>query len=305
MKIIRTLILSLIAAMNISFAGEMDGNKDYPKKWVFGADALYLQPDVGILDIRGLQSDTLNLGQYRNYAPNYNWGFVVNGSYYLNLDNDVTVEWYHSEHSTKRSFGAILSVAGDYLSSASGSIDPSWNAVNFEIAQNLHFTDRRSARLHAGVEYAQIATDESRTVVLATSSLPNYASINRVYNGFGPRIGATLSQSWMNGFDIYGSVATAILIGTQSSETEYVVKYLDRSISRSAIVPELELKLGADYQLPSTSYGQVTLNAGWMWVNYFNASLFDNYNLALSGVNMMNVDFGVQGLFFGFKWSKD
>ena len=41
--------------------------------------------------------------------------------------------------------------------------------------------------------------------------------------------------------------------------------------------------------------GDLTLDAGWMWINYFNTA-----NSLGSG--LLDNDFGLQGLYFGLKW---
>ena len=52
--------------------------------------------------------------------------------------------------------------------------------------------------------------------------------------------------------------------------------------------------------------GDLVLDVGWMWVNYFNAQQFGaNVGLVGTGANrgiVSSSDFGEQGLNFGLKW---
>ena len=110
------------------------------------------------------------------------------------------------------------------------------------------------------------------------------------YNGFGPRFGADMRYGLGNGFGIYGKAATAILAGT-STNSIYVYN------SATAIVPEVEGKLGIDYTA-ALAMGDLTLDLGWMWVNYFSVAQATPATLA----NSTQRDFGLQGLYFGMKW---
>lgn len=274
------------------------------KMWSVGAQALYLKPDLNTINVRGLRTLADGKQQYVNYDANYQWGFMVNAGYQFSTGRDVNLNWYHVQSTQSREFGAIKSNAGDALASAYGSISPKWNAANVEVGQQLNFTDLQTIRVHAGVQYAQIALDETRiaSVIRGADLLNNTAYINRVFNGFGPRIGSDLSQHWNNGLGAYGKMAASMLVGTQNSNTGYRALYPGRTIKMSTIVPELELKLGVDYS-HSLANGYLTAEAGWMWANYFNATLHDNYNLLANSVNVNKADFGLQGLFFGLKWA--
>jgi len=63
-------------------------------------------------------------------------------------------------------------------------------------------------------------------------------------------------------------------------------------------VPELEAKLGLNYGY-ALAQGQLSVDAGWIWVNYFNPMVIAS-RYAFDGVEQSN--FGVQGPFFGLKW---
>ena len=63
-------------------------------------------------------------------------------------------------------------------------------------------------------------------------------------------------------------------------------------ISSNQAVPLLDFKLGANYK-HDVYHGELTLDAGWLWVDYF--AVIDQ-----NGNDNGNVSF--QGLYFGLKW---
>ena len=98
-----------------------------------------------------------------------------------------------------------------------------------------------------------------------------------------------------NGLGIYANAAVAILAGTRAYNATYTDSFTNNfkfNSSITGVVPALDAKLGAQYH-HALAQGELTLDAGWMWVNYFNVqeTLASNTN-----------DFGLQGLYFGLKW---
>ena len=273
--------------------------------WDFGAKALYMQPSLnsnvggGVLDAA------------TSHNPNYNWGFQIEGSYHFNTGNDLNLNWYHISKSSSKAFGArpATTVAlGPFLGtetitpvSAASSVDPKWDMVNMEFGQHVDFGDNKAIRFHGGAEYARLANQVSRSGeatlagTLASGTYTNAMTYNPTYNGFGPRLGADMAYGFGNGLGIYANGATAMLAGTSaftSTHTDSLGNTNSNSQSRTTIVPEIDAKLGATYTY-AMAQGDLTLDAGWMWVNYFN--VHENNDSVRS-------DFGLQGPFIGLKW---
>ena len=282
--------------------------------WEFGAKAIYLKAQTG--DNSGY-NPVFDDSRYVDHAPNYNWGFQIEGAYHFNTGNDLKLDWYHLSHSSQGSIGAQpaftfynpTSLGGTQtttINSASKSVDPKWDAVNIEVGQHVDFGDNKAIRFHGGAQYARVTNEintTSNTSFTATSpavTLNNYRQVQNyghTYNGFGPRVGMDLSYDWGNGLGIYANGATAILAGTRSFSDSYTDSLSPRNatvsnLSRTAVVPVMDAKLGATYTY-AMAQGDLTLDAGWMWVNYFSAQ---------SNVAGSTSDFGLQGPFVGLKW---
>ena len=176
--------------------------------------------------------------------------------------------------------------------------------MDVELGQHVDFGDMKFIRLHGGVEYARVATNVSTQI----NALARDESRSSVYNGFGPRGGVDATYELGNGFGVYGKGAGSVLVGTGSANSQTYLNSVAKSsssFSRTTIVPELEAKLGFTYDY-AMAQGDVTLDVGWMWANYFNAqaSVADvtiPRNAAFSGLAFNN-DWGIQGLYFGAKW---
>lgn len=296
----KTAVAVLALGSSAVFAGTMGpvctpGSVTVPcerSAWDFGVRALYLQTTGE--DFAGTRTVGTTT-RYDNYNDNWGWGFQLEGSYHFSTGNDVNVNWYHLSDSGHRnsSLGADLTAA---LPLGSIRLEPKWDAVNFEFGQMVNFGEFKKIRFHGGAQYARIDRDY-RVNNLAGVSV---ATANQKFNGFGPRIGADMSYDLANGFAIYGNGASTLLVGdSKFSDNVTAIAPLFAGItsfhgSRTILVPELEAKLGVKYTY-AMAQGDLTLDAGYMWVNYLN--VHSDPALAIG-----NTNFGVDGIIFGAKW---
>jgi len=289
--------------------------------WDLGAKALYLQSNVG--DI----SRTVSTGAGRSadfgHNPKWGWGFMIEGSYHFNTGNDLNLNWYHVNNSHSGGFNGsrVVDVSGtallDFSNPAgttttfnreSGTISPHWDAVNLEFGQHVDFGENKSIRFHGGVEYARLTSNATTysSGSIATSAGSTSFNTTRTtdpsYNGFGPRLGADMAYDWGNGLGIYANGAAGLLAGSSKFSTTRNDLVTGRTVtvngSSTTVVPELEAKLGATYSY-AMAQGDLTLDVGWMWVNYFNA--ISRENQAVFGTPTRS-DFGLEGPFIGLKW---
>ena len=306
--------------------------------WDFGGYALYLQPTysgtmayVGSYDtaarIAGnpITTETSHLNHIKRAQP-WNWGFKLEGSYHYGMGNDVNLNWYH--YSNKSNFAYVngTNVNAQFTAdpllgyAVAATQKPQWDAVNLEFGQHVDFTEASKIRFHAGAQYGRVNTSESGVYAnnvgvtdVTTGAVVGAYSNSSTYNGFGPRTGADLSYGFGNGFSLYGNGAATLLVGKSKFSTSLVgTRVIDIPLdvhawdnttygSSTAVVPELEAKLGAVYTYAMTS-GDLTLDAGYMWVNYFNVQTGDTYAAYNTSTAGAQNDFSLNGVYFGLNW---
>ncbi len=322
LKLKKTAIAVLALGGSAVFAGTMGpvcapGNVTVPCEhtaWDFGAQALYLQPSLAGLGYVG-STQTGTVSSYNDHGFRWGWGFMIEGSYHFNTGNDLNLNWYHWNRSTTITPGAGFTtntVVSSYFPDVALQSKPKWDAVNLEFGQHVDFGDARFVRFHGGAQYARINMHRALAAggyTPITAGVPGVATAtpvavehNLTYNGFGPRVGADLVYGFGNGLGIYAKAASALLVGSQGFNGAVSTIEIDSlrhsyfSGSRTQIVPEVESKLGAQYTY-SMAQGDLSLDAGWMWLNYFNAA-HEGKGFGTEA----QADFGLQGPFIGLKW---
>ena len=308
--------------------------------WHIGLQALYLKPSYSdnlswpAVPYNKTSSQTDHISShiysdsYVSNNPAWRWSFEMEASYHFHTDNDLNITWYHlGNRTTLRNVDSIFTITSnppgtDTVVSQQLAIKPSWDAVNLEFSQHINFNEREQVHFHGGVQYAHIKNNASNV----TTSTPIFdingdylyseqLVISTTYNGFGPRIGADFSYQLGRSFVFFANGATALLTGTttftqsnnyQLSPPTNVDSRKSSRGSKRALVPELEGKLGVNYTYAMIK-GKLTVDVGYMWVNYFNAqtalpaqtlgSDIDNSDITFSDSN-----FSVQGPYVGLKW---
>jgi hypothetical protein len=304
--------------------------------WEFGVQALYLKTNYSGYGFMSsstsnpttLGETTLNATETYNEAPyNWAWGFKLEGAYHFNTGNDLNLNWYHVNNTSSTNSNQQQGFIGDIINAIGSGLNfklnttlttkPTWDAVNLEVGQHVHYGQSNNIRFHAGVQYAHIQNEYSSVIIpsvgnppITLGGLTINTGANLKFNGFGPRIGADYAYNLRNNFSIYAKGATTLLVGQQSfTDTVNIslispvsIPTLTTTGSTTVIVPQLEAKLGATFthKLPQ---GDFSFDAGWMWVNYFNALT----NATLIGVldgfgETKESNAAMQGPFVGVKW---
>lgn len=274
--------------------------------WDFGVQALYLKHTAN--NYLGYTTSVNNVRDYNEFDYDWGWGFKLEGSYHFSTGNDININWYHMSHGTD--FGVVGSLTNGLVTTnaiGTGELKPEWDAVNFEFGQLVNFGEHKVIRFHGGAQYARVQQKlnlDFAGVGLAAggTTLVNFNADTK-YDGFGPRVGMDMSYHFGNGFAIYANGATALLVGSSSFDSNVSVANLNTlngfaatlaTGSRTTVVPEVEAKLGAMYNY-AMGNGDLTLDAGYMVVNYFDT-------LQFAPTTNSSDNFSLHGPYFGAKW---
>ncbi|MGL5742619.1 MAG: Lpg1974 family pore-forming outer membrane protein [Legionella sp.] len=327
----KTTLAILALGSSSLFAGTMGpvctpGNVAVPcpsTAWNVGGQALILQV---------MTDNNLSLGVSTGFNPadgvsfvdvstdlsaQWDWGFQIEGSYHFNTGNDITISWYHldtgwNNHEFVRDDIPLVRATEDVRLGYGHK--NRWDAVNGELGQFVGFSANKKIRFHGGFQFASIKRSVHAFAAVERTGTGELAVTNDVfgrlegdtqYNGFGPRTGIDMNYVFGNGFGIYAKAATALLVGSAKHGFDFdarhvidgdVVSGLDIDVggTRTSIVPELEAKLGANYTY-AMAQGDLTMDAGYMWFNYFNA-------LNATVLPGTATDFGAAGPYFGLKY---
>jgi len=307
---------------SLAVAGSMGpvctpGNVTVPceaNSWGFGIQALYLE----VLSNNNSWLSNYNLGsssgeRLYGYEKGLEWGFRLDASYYFSTGNDLTLNWTYWKDPNDRRATITGRWAADQTGVLETAIDANtrFDQVNFELGQHVDFGEHKDIRFHGGVQYARIENNNANFNSLTGSVLfpdENFAqnvTTKQKFDGVGPRVGADMTYNFDNGFALYGNGATAILVGTSISRDDAPTTPTSRPVNSryDAIVPEIEAKLGGKYTWGGFAQGMLTLDVGYMVVDYIDALHYSNVDLVVSGLEIRdNIHFGLSGPYAGIKW---
>jgi hypothetical protein len=268
--------------------------------WEFGVEGLYLKPiysgsqyDYNYLGYK-MMGDTAN---FVKKDQDWSGAFKLEGAYHFDATSDLNLNWTHYGHQTKTLSNAYTSLAsGEKLVFDYEKVDLRWDAVNFEFGQHLKVSTLKDARIHVGLQYANIKRHDFAP--LSVDGVPTNNDTTNKFAGLGPRIGVDLIYGLTKKIAVYGKFASALLVG-KSEVNDLTGAGIIPSYRASTlkVVPEIEGKLGVNYT-HNTAQGNLVFDVGYTIANYF--SVFEKpQNIRPSS----NIAF--QGPSVGVKWMGD
>jgi len=292
--------IMLILALNSSIA---IANTNNEKGGSIFISALYLQPSFGgnglgysaFGNYAGADNQqvirTINgINHIHNITPSRKWGFQVGGMYRYNVDNNVTLDWYHLTDSVNGHLpgNALFSGSIDGFYAGDLELSTKWDAINLELGHQINWCASELINLHAGLGYARIKNTITNHPKLFFNGTPYFNSTDDLtYRGVGPRMGIDYQHMFGNGFGIYIKTAGSLLVGKASQSISGYINVVNNiygvipfgtnnfdSGERNILVPELEAKLGLSYDYQFANGSSLGLDLGYMWMTYLKSIVF-------------------------------
>lgn len=297
-------ILSSLCLTELAWSGTMgiDPTVVYQSSgYELAIDALYLQTNLPAFNRPvNIESYVPYLAPYADLPSQWGFGFRLEGAYRFNEVNDFDLNWIHLKN--EHNFGFNQTLTGGGIFTGTGSLEPNFNAVNFEFGQRMDYGPL-AMRFEGSLQYARLyaARNLQGIYYFQSTNYPVVSYSSGLFQGVGPRGGAKFSFRAPNGFGVMARGDVGFIIGNKKySQTPNIYGRLNYSGSTYGVVPEIEMNVGGEYAY-SLAYGDLSLGVGWMWINYFNAQSYrDIFNTTVSDTREAN--FGLQGLYFGLRW---
>lgn len=174
------------------------------------------------------------------------------------------------------------------LESAKGAYDVDYTKVDFEAGQAIKVGhDSVHLRFHAGLRYADIDTKFAVHYQDDSGSINANAVAESDFDGLGPRMGVDGTWVLGNNFSLVAEASAALLVGDVSASQKFEdhqdgtppaeYKFAHRVSYDHKVVPNLEMRVGVNYQHHFSNSSELNLQAGYHLTNYFDVDYkFDN-----------------------------
>ncbi len=152
-----------------------------------------------------------------------------------------------------------------------------YDSVNLDAGHTFCADCSFRLRVFGGVEVARVGQTLSGSFQSPDGTASHGYTTDLSYTGAGPRLGLR-SQYVLGDAQFIGEVAGAGLIGTSQGRIDFsttspalgVNNQSLTSPNATQVVPSIHAKLATAYAFPSSSYGQLRIEAGWQASVYFN-----------------------------------
>lgn len=263
-----------------------------------------------------------------NVSSDRDWGYAIELAYVAaGTGNDFVVNWTDHEFKGSDTVALAGSSSGEIhglfmfsgadsdfpelvsggsptlysnneLESAKGSYDVDYTKIDFEAGQAIKIGhDSVILRFHAGLRYADLDTKFAVTYHETSGDYNASAVAESDFDGLGPRMGIDGAWHVSNGFSVVAEASAALLVGDVSATQKYEdhdtatpadYSFAHRVSYDNKVVPNLEMRLGVNYQHHFSNNAEMNLQVGYQATNYFDV----DYKFSDSGT-----DVGMSGLY--------
>lgn len=252
-------------------------------RWMFGGDALYLQPAAGSLFVNGFGA------QIQSYNMSPAWAFKISAAYFFGKANDFNINWTYFNTSEQM----VDNQGVKYNQGGAGTVFDDANkfsVVNLELGQHIDVGEFWDMRFHLGMQIANTKDRDTATRSDNRALVSDTLKINMV----GARAGLNLDYTFYEAFKLYVNGALGLLYAGEGlhhstqgifvSNTGFPTMTINQNRNQTAIAVDYTMGLSYHYAL---CQGDLTTNVGWT-----------AYHWSVSTFSQI----GYQGLLFGLNW---
>lgn len=290
--------------------------------WSFGAELLYGELGSPQYQYAQINSNTtpVNTLSDQTVGNSYHPGFEADATYHFaGSDRDVTLAYMHLEmkdSNTSSIYGTetitdpfgLIPGRRDRVDQIKGATDNLYNAADLVFGQHMHVGSTLDIHPFGGLRYADLDGRNNSTYYNdATDPDPIEATAQMTshFQGLGPRAGVDATLHVNPAISFVGTIGGSLEVGYDNAETILQVNgdlpTTDKLPKEWYIVPEMDAKLGIDYQHsfnPATSFD---VQLGYQVINYFNVVEEDYNDISTPNSEVNRQNFGFQGPYARFQ----
>jgi Legionella pneumophila major outer membrane protein precursor len=231
----------------------------------------------------------------------WDWGYKLEGSYHFGAGNDITVNWTHFENTFTPIYDDSGLILIDFVPPNNPYIENTVNShgklkfdqVNAVLAQQIDVGANHHLRYFGGlqvVRYKQqshtvhdseftLRTNPPGDSITTPTNAITRSNGGPQYTGAGIVIGSDYFHQITDGLEVVANLSGALTVGKRKfDELRNFVdtnpnglrsRTVNVSVSNTALIPELEGRVGAKYSRAMTN-GVASIEAGVKGLNYFN-----------------------------------
>lgn len=285
--------------------------------WSIGLEYLYVKsssPEYQYAQIIS-NSSPVNTLSNQTVDAGFHSNFELDATYHFSgTDRDVTLAYVHADMEDSNTstliggatfaepFG-LLPGRRDFVNEIKGASVQLYNGTDFVFGQHMHIGQVFDIHPFGGLRYADLNSRDNSTYYNDTTKTDvrtqATAEVNSHYEGLGPRAGMDVSVIMLPNLSLVATLGGSLEFGsdnpsvmTQTTGNLPTNTSLDKNWYG---VPELDAKLGINYQQLLSGTTSMEVQLGYQAVNYFDAIENDSQDIFNINSEVSRQNFGFQG----------